>query len=88
MYQLHSRTLHSLTVFETYSANLEENPLEIQLELGLPWRFKLLQSGPYDLCIFAQSGLRADKQEPVGDPKLLRQLLQSLNYSYRQPKVH
>ena len=53
MYKLHSRTLHSLTVFETYSANLEENPLEIQLESAIPWRFELLQSGPYDLCILA-----------------------------------
>jgi hypothetical protein len=42
MYKLHSRTLHSLTVFETYSAHLEENPLEIQLESAIPWWFKLL----------------------------------------------
>lgn len=81
MHQLHSRTLHSLTVFETYSTHLEKNPLEIQLEPALPGWFKFLQPGPYDFGILAQIRLWGNQQKPVRDTEFLWKLFQSVRYN-------
>ena len=78
MYKLHSRTLHCLTLLETYRANSEKDPLEAQSELALPGRFKFLQPGPYDVGFPKHLRVRPDQQKSTRDPTLLRVLLQTL----------